>query len=162
MNPLCHFMSRIAVHIKPILLAATMLLIICSCSLNTESEGFLYSDCGYENTVIQGVVTNSITREPIPNAEVIVLSVKTEADLICPGSRPIDDVHLITDEQGHFYHELGAYRDDLWEMTVSAPGCDPIHQEYLAPGSFDGGIGTIEGQPIHLFCAVPSPTDSQP
>ena len=106
-------------------------------------------DCGWVSLVAEGRVLDSVTREPIPDAEV---SVKSTEVGDCPQSAPISSFILYTDEEGRFATSITSASDNRLEIRVSANGCQPYTISDAFYGTFMGFQGDEKGLIVYLGC----------
>lgn len=88
-------------------------------------------DCGYGSERVVGTIKRRLPSlnsgdkyAPISGAKVEIVSIQTDFD--CPGASNAATVTLETDAQGAFDGWVSAYDEDLFTVTMSANGCNPL------------------------------------
>ena len=147
-------MSYLIFFARCLRVPATALLVrvslLCVLLAGCNTFGFQISqECGEFANEIQGSVRDDFTRLPIAGAEVVV---RSRGIGNCPNSRPIDEVRLVTDELGNFFHSIFIFADDQLEIEVTAPGCEPFTREDVTYRDFVSTAGGLQGMLVELTC----------
>lgn len=118
-----------------------MLLGLLLAAVFISCEPFGPSECDFGSDPVQGrIVQFDVTKKaivPVSNAEIRFVSIQTVFE--CRGGRNAEPLLLITDEQGNFDGFLEAYEDDLFEITITAEGCELLVIKPATRGTFRGG-----------------------
>ncbi len=112
--------------------------IVATCGICSLLRTMPVPDCGVATNVgVTGIVSNQ-DQKPIAGAEILI---RSKQQTSCPNSVPIDDLLLITDQDGSFNGIIPHIaEDDILEVIVSADGYVTGHLSYVTYVDFESPL----------------------